>query len=166
MKAREENGFITLYPELPADWRTYLNFRMAPASVIASEGFYDVEEPSFDPVTHNLGSLIFDAGRKVFTYEIIAKVLPTLEQAKSLKLEELKKAVKPLYNTVQWLVTMYNTEGEALPTALKEKIRLIKTRYDQAKTQINSLTTVVDVLRWQVPYDAINSLRTELENYG
>jgi len=166
MKAREENGVIKFYPEIPGDWKNYLNFRQAPESVWQEEGFYDVVEPVFDPVVQRLGSPYFDILFKVFTYPILDKVMPSLDEAKALKLNELKNGVKELYASVQWLVEAYRMEETPLPAAIRDKIKLIKTRYEQARTQINALITAKEIMQWQVPVEQINKLKNELEQLG
>jgi hypothetical protein len=143
-----------------------LNFREALESVWQQEGFFDLVEPIYDPLIQQLGNLFFNPSDKVFTYSILDKVLPSLEEVKALKIAELKTAVKKLYATVQWLVEAYRIDDTPLPTNIRDKIRLIKTRYEQAKNQVNALTTVPEVLKWQVPYEAINILKNELELLG
>jgi len=163
MKAIDINGEIRVFAELPVDWKHYLNFREAPVELLEQEGFYDFVEPAFDPLLQSLGDLFFNKSNKVFTCMVLDKVLPSLEEAKTLKINELKKAVKGLYATVQWLVEAYRIEETPLPANIWDKIRLIKSRYDQAKSQVNALTSVTDILKWQIPYEAINHLLNELE---
>lgn len=166
MKAVNIDGQIKIFQELPVDWKHYLNFKEAPIELQQQEGFYDIEIPVYDSVTQEPGELYFDAIRKVFIYAIVSKLLPTLDEAKTIKISELKKSVKNLYSTIQWLIEAYRMEEAAIPTEIKDKIRLIRTRYEQSKTQINALATVQEVLRWQVPVEQISNLKNELEMLG
>lgn len=144
VKAREENGVITIYPEIPQDWKHYLNFRQAPESVWQHEGFYDLVEPEFDPDLNDLGEIYFDDQWLVFRYYLVQKTLPILDEAKTAKIKQLRNAVKPLYSEIQWYIEMERAEGNAIPTTVLDKIKMIKTKYDLAKNQINALTTVVE----------------------
>lgn len=92
-----------------------------------------------------------------------ASELPTLEEAKAIKLRELKEAVKELYGIVQWYVEMQRAEGSAIHAAVLTKIKAIKTKYDAAKAVINGYTTVSEVLHWQVPQNQINTVKESLE---
>jgi hypothetical protein len=166
MKAININGEIRVFTDLPVDWKNYLNFKEAGIELQQSEGFFDLVEPVINETVQVKGEVYFDNVTKVFTYRVMEKVLPALQEAKSLKLAELKRAVKELYATVQWIVESYRMEETTIPTAIKDKIRLIKTRYEQARNQINAITSVVDVLKWQVPYEAINNLKNDLEQLG
>jgi hypothetical protein len=163
---KDEQTEIKIFPELPVDWKHYLNFRKAPVELLEQVCFCDVEEPEFDPNLQQLRNLIFDASKKVFIYLVLDKVIPSLDEAKILKINELKKTVKVLYASVQWLVEAYRIEEIPLPANIGDKIRLIKSRYEQAKNQVNALITVPEVLKWQVPYEAINILKNELEQLG
>lgn len=97
------------------------------------------------------------------TWIISDKLLPTLDQAKTLKLTELKVAIRDLYNTIQWYVEMLRAENTSIPAATLNKIKAIKTRYDAAKATINGYTTVSDVLHYAIPYDQIQTVKDNLE---
>lgn len=169
MKARIENGQIKVYNSLPQIYKGVTGlypggFHLQSDTVHRLEGFYDVVTPVFDPVTQTLGDIYWDDQTQTFTYIVDTVVLPTLAEAKSEKIAELKSAVKGLYQSIQWYVEMKRADGEAVPQAVIDKIRLIKTRYEQAKAQINALTTTPDVIRWEVPYPVIENMRNELDS--
>lgn len=101
MKAREENGQITTYSELPQDWGNILNFRMAPGSVQQSLGFYELVLPVYDPDLQVLGNIYFDSQNQVFTYPVINKTVEQLSAEKEEILEQIDnefdiKAIKKL----------------------------------------------------------------------
>ena len=165
MKAVNIDGNIKTYSVLPKTWNNILNFQKASVEVQQQEGFYDVVKPEYDPFTQKLGEIYFDKESEVFTYPVEKRTdLPTIEEAKQIKIAELKSAVKDLYQTIQWYIEMKKAEGEAIPQSVIDKIRLIKTRYDNAKSAINALTSVVDVLKYSIPYDAINSMKEQLNS--
>lgn len=162
MKAININGNIKTYNVLPKTWKNILNFREATETMIKLAGFYDVVIPEYDQITHELGDIYFDEQNQVFTYPVVERTLPDIETAKSYKLAELKSAVKDLYQTIQWYLEMNRAEGEAIPDTVITKIRNIKTQYQNQKNTINSLTDVVDVLKYQIPYSAIDDMKDNL----
>ena len=164
MKAIDINGTIKVFGEVPKTWKNYLNFRKADVSVWESEGFFDVEIPDYDPDTERLGDLSFDGERKVFVYAIVLVSLPMLEDAKKRKIADLKEAVSSLYYAIQWYINMKQMENETIPVAVRDKIRLIKTKYEQVRDEINALTNVIDVIKYQLPTEQINNLREQLES--
>jgi len=68
------------------------------------------------------GEIYFDNEWLVFRYYLIQKTLPTLDEAKIKKIKQLKNAVKPLYSEIQWYIEMGRAEGNAIPTAVLDKI--------------------------------------------
>ena len=86
MKAREENGQVKLYPELPRDWKHHLNFRVAPLELAQAEGFYDVVEPHYDPALQRLGEIFFERDKKAFTYPVVDKTPGELAVERDLQL--------------------------------------------------------------------------------
>jgi hypothetical protein len=47
--------------------------------LLLSEGFYDVIEPLFNPITQKLGDIYFDEEYEVFTYPVINKTQTEIE---------------------------------------------------------------------------------------
>ena len=125
--------------------------------------------PVYDPILQ-VGSAVWIPDTILKTYTQVWTVrtfepseLPTLEEAKAIKLKEIKEAVKELHQIVQWYIEMQRVEGSAIPAAVLTKIKAIKTKYDAAKAIINGYTTVADVLHWQVPQDQIDTVKESLE---
>jgi len=165
MKAININGNIKIYNVLPKTWKNILNFRIATETIIKLAGFYDIVIPEYDQITHKLGDIYFDETNKVFTYPVVERTLPSIEEAKAQKTAELKNAVRDLYHTVQWYVEMKRMEGEPIPQIVIDKLRSIKTKYEQIKTQINNITNVVDVFKYELPYSTIQQIKADLEQF-
>lgn len=163
MKAININGTIKLFNQLPKYWNKTDNFRAATIEMQRLFGFFDVVDPVYDPDIEELGDLTFDAENSVFIRIIITKVLPELDTLKSIKIAELKNAVKDLYSSIQWYLEMKRTENESVPQAVIDKVKLIKTKYEQLKDQINALETKVEVIKFQLPFDAIQNLQDQLD---
>lgn len=123
-------------------------------------------QPDYDSILQYVSSVwVADTVLKTYTqvWIITDKILPTLADAKTQKIAELKSAVKELYQNIQWYLKMCRAQGTAIPAPVTNKIKVIKTRYDTAKTLINNYTTVSDVSHWKVPYDQIETIKTSLE---
>ena len=172
MKARIENNTIKIYRRLPRFFHgvtgTYPGgFYKLSSEILEQEGFYDIVEPEYDPYTQKLGEIYFDKENEIFTHPVEQRTdLPTLEEAKIIKIRELKNAVSSLYQTIQWYVEMKRADNEPIPDTVKTKIRNIKTSYEQQRDNINSHTNVIDVLKYQIPYSAIEDMKSNLENIG
>ncbi len=168
MKARLESNQIRSYNKLPSRYRSEtLNiaggFNKMPIQIHEQEGFFNLITPDFDFDIQKLGEVYFDEETKVFTYPLIAIVFPSLDAAKTTKIRELKDAVKDLYTAIQSYITEKQIHGETIPVAVKNKIKSIRTKYLLIKSQINALTTVVEVIKFELPYEAIESLKKQLE---
>lgn len=169
MKARNENGTIKVYAILPSKYKSEsLNiaggFYKLSVQIHEQEGFFDLKEPVIDYDIEERGEIYFDDANQIFKHSITPKVLPTLEEAKAQKITQLKSAVKGLYQSIQWYVEMLRADNETIPVAVTDKIKLIRTKYEQIKTEINVLTDVVEVIKYQLPLDAIASLQEQLDN--
>lgn len=133
--------------------------------ILQKEGFYDVVKPEYDPFTQKLGEIYFDKESEVFTYPVEKRTdLPTLEDAKAEKIQELKMVVKELYQSIQWYIEMNRIENNTISKTTIEKIKQIKLKYEDVKSQITSLTTVVDVIKYKIPYSATDKIRADLES--
>jgi len=128
------------------------------------DGWRAESMPIYNPTLKYLGVKYYDAQKDSVTWTLIDRVLPTLAEAKTAKIAELKSAVKDLYNSIQWYISMQEINGDAIPTTVLNKIKAIRTKYIEQKANINALTTVKDVLEYQIPYDAINSIKQQLED--
>jgi predicted patatin/cPLA2 family phospholipase len=169
MKARIKNNIVEIYNNLPHIYNGITGsypggFHLQKDEIHKKEGFFDLIIPTFDPVTQKLGDIYFDGENEIFIYPIEERTdLPTIDVAKAQKIIELKSAVKDLYHTVQWYLEMKRTEGESIPQIIIDKLRSIKTKYEQIKTQINNLTGLVDVLKYELPYSSIQQIKADLE---
>ena len=163
MKARLIDSALKLVA-LPKNYLNIIGFDKASIDIHKQHGFYDVVTPEYDSVTQELGTLVYDSDEKNHvTFLVNDIILPLLEDAKTSKIEELKNAVKDLYATVQNYITEKQIHGETIPVAVKDKIKSIRTKYLLIKSQINALTTVVEVIKFELPYEAIESLKEQLE---
>jgi len=166
MKAKIINGEIKRYSEMPKYFKNWAgSFNTQSNEIHEQNGFFDVVNPEIDSDTEERdGQIFFDNVKKVFTWLVKNKTLPTLTEAKELKIRELKDAVKGLYTDVQAYVIEKQIHGETIPVVVKNKIKSIRTNYNSIKDEINALNTVVVVIRFKLPYNAIKTLREKLSN--
>lgn len=164
MWCKIENNEIKRYSLIPECWKNMIGFNQLSTEHHEAEGFYPMNLPDYDSDLQDLGELYFDEANKVFTNTLINKVQPTIEEARAQKITELKEAVKGLYQSIQWYLELCRNDNVTIPTSLKARIRIIRTKYEAAKTQINGYTNVVDVIKWKVPYDQIEAVRVDLES--
>ena len=168
MKARIVNGKIQIgVPKIfNGITGTYPGgFDKQPDEILQKEGFYDVVKPEYDPFTQKLGEIYFDKESEVFTYPVEKRTdLPTLEDAKAEKVQELKMVVRELYQSIQWYIEMNRIENNTISKTTIEKIKQIKLKYEDVQSQITSLTTVVDVIKYKIPYSATDKIRADLES--
>jgi hypothetical protein len=93
MKARNDNGQIRVYGQLPNTWKNYDNFRAALVEVLEAEGFFDVIKPEYDPELQYLGPIYFDEMSHVFTYPVIDKTPQELAAEVESRLQALDEQV-------------------------------------------------------------------------
>ena len=153
MKARENNGIITIFRSLPESWDGssghIVNFRNASTEVLESEGFFDVVKPSYDSRIEELGEIEFDSDDNQFTYPKSDKTISeTLAELKAQK----KQAVKDLANNelakTDWYVTRNADLGTAIPDDVNTERASIRTKVDERETEIDALTTKKNVVIW------------------
>lgn len=162
MKANNINGTIKVFGELPWRWKNHLNFRKASIEVQEQEGFYEVVRPVIDFDIEKLGNIYFDEMKSIFTYPVIQLQLD-IEEIRTSILTELKSAVRDLYIAVQAYVIEKQIHDETIPSAIKDKIKSIRTKYNQIKAEINALTTVLELVKYKLPYAAIENLKKQLD---
>ena len=93
MKAREDNGQIKIYGQLPKTWKYHLNFSMADEELQKQEGFYNLVTPQFNPDLQELGPIYFDKENEVFTYPVVDKTQEQIEYEIELRLKALDSQI-------------------------------------------------------------------------
>ena len=153
MKAIEINGNIKTYNRLPKTWKddngVHLNFDKVENP--QDYGFYDVVMPSYDSVTQQISNLHFDGRKKKFVYDVTDKVFSqTLEQAKETKKSEVKKKAGDLLKVTDWYVIRNADISAGIPENIAAEREDIRTKADAAELEIDNLTTIAEVLKYQI----------------
>lgn len=129
------------------------------------DGWRNEVKPEYNPLTHYLFDKYYDIVNEIVTYTVKKLILPNIEDAKLNKIEELKHELKLLYAIIEPYLTELQIHDEVIPTGAKTKFKQIRTNYSNIVNIINGLTTVEEVLEYQLPYTAINNLRAQIEAF-
>jgi len=153
MKAIEINGNIKTYNRLPKTWKddngVHLNFDKVENP--QDYGFFDVVMPTYDSVTQQISNLHFDKKKKKFVYDVTDKVFSqTLEQAKETKKSEVKKKAGDLLKVTDWYVIRNADISAGIPENIAAEREDIRTKADAAELEIDNLTTIAEVLKYQI----------------
>jgi hypothetical protein len=165
VKARkEEDGNIKIYGTLPSKFRgatgNYAGgFHLMDEDIIKQEGFYDLVIPEYNHFTEMLGQIYFDEQEEVFTYEVYPKPdLPSIEEAKENKVEELKKLAKNKFNETDWYFirelhyqkNQKEKKIKSVPTEVIEEREWIYAVVEYKEAEINLLPDLESVLAYEV----------------
>lgn len=165
MKARQTDGNIVTYPQLPSTWNGkkghYINFRNVDKNTLESEGFYDVVQPTYNPQTQNIGGIEWDSKNKVFTrkvtdidfsatYEVTeekdGKIVKTgevknvydVDTKKADLIKDLKSKANKLLSPTDWQVVRKAERDIAIDDDVKAERAKILAEYDKKKKEVNA----------------------------
>ena len=162
MKARQTDGNIVTYPQLPDTWNGkkghIINFRNASEKTLKAEGFYDVVQPSYNPQTQNIGGIEWDSKKKVFTrkvtdidfsatYEVVdeenkktgeVKNVYDVDTKKAELIKDLKSKANKLLSSTDWQVIRKAERDIAIDDDVKEEREKILAEYDKKKKEVNA----------------------------
>jgi len=148
MKARLEENGLKFYPAMPKFYTTATvtyagDFDKQPDSVHEAEGFYPVIYPTINPKLQKVGDLYFDATNKVFTYQIVDRVI-NLDSEKQRLLNDL--------DVLSDEIMMLNQKAEfnhpEMPQELIDLQDQTRGLYFFAKAEIEALATPEDAVNY------------------
>jgi len=179
MKARQTDGNIVTYPQLPSTWNGknghIINFRNASETILKAEGFYDVVQPSYNSQTQNIGGIEWDSKKKVFTrkitdidfsatYEVTeekdgelvktgeVKNTYDVDTKKTQLIEILKGNANKLLSNTDWQVTRKAERDIAIDDDVKTKRAEIIAEYDKKKKEINAKKKYESLLSYDTTF--------------
>ncbi len=88
MKAKNENGEINVYPNLPTTYGNVLNGYELMTERHEADGFFELFVPNLMPNEQN-GAIYFDENINAFTYPIEQVALPTPAEIEAQKAQQL-----------------------------------------------------------------------------
>lgn len=164
MKAREENGSIKIYHEMPISWKgvSYYagDFHLKNDAVHLAEGFYPVVVPTYDPEVEKLGDIYFDEDK--FTYPIESLNLD-IDEVKEAKLLDLRRLMAGVQSAANPYLQRLQYAGEEPPQEFKTKTSQLYSLFDFHKNAISNMTDWEKVAKYQLPYEIAEAAKKDLE---
>ena len=145
MKAVNNNGIITTYPDVPSKFRSstgyHLNARSMTADELRNAGLFDVIIPEeYDSRIHTLGEIYFDSASSVFkkdTEDITWS--ETLAELKEKQINNFKGQINSKLVATDWYVTRKFERSIDIPQDIQDTRADLLTQLDTVETEINAL---------------------------
>lgn len=157
MKAVNNNGIITTFPDIPKQFRSstgyHLNARSMTADELRSAGLFDVIIPEeYDSRIHDLDEIYFDSASSVFRKDLINKTWSeTLAELKAKQIDNFKGQINSKLATTDWYVTRKVERSIDIPQDIQDTRAGLLTQLDTVETEINALTTKKAVVSYDFP---------------
>ena len=157
MKAVNNNGIITTYPDVPSKFRSstgyHLNARSMTADELRSAGLFDVIiDENYDSRIHTLGEIYFDSASSVFrkdTEDITWS--ETLAELKTKQINNFKGQIGSKLAATDWYVTRKVERSIDIPQEVQDIRASLLTQLNTVETEINALTTKKAVMSYDFP---------------
>ena len=115
------------------------------------DGWRNEVVPEFDPVTEQLGSAFYSEDLDAVTYTVaVNPELPTLEEAISLKVKEIKQQAGGKLSQTDWYVTRQVETGKLMPESIAAERDLIRTRSNLLESELINVADLKEVLHFKV----------------
>ena len=157
MKAVNNNGIITTFPDIPKQFRSstgyHLNARAMTADELRNAGLFDVIIPEeYDSRIHDLDEIYFDSASSVFRKDLINKTWSeTLAELKAKQIDNFKGQINSKLATTDWYVTRKVERNIDIPQDIQDTRAGLLTQLDTVETEINALTTKKAVVSYDFP---------------
>ena len=157
MKAVNNNGIITTYPDVPKQFRSstgyHLNARAMTANELQDAGMFDVIIPGeYDSRIHDLDEIYFDSEASVFKKDLIDKTWSeTLAELKTKQINIFKSQIGGELAKTDWYIIRNADNGAEIPADITTARADLRTQSDTVETEINALTTKKAVMSYDFP---------------
>jgi hypothetical protein len=157
MKAVNNNGIITTYPDVPNKFRSstgyHLNARSMTSDELRNAGLFDVIiDENYDSRIHTLGEIYFDSAASVFKKDLINKTWSdTLAELKTKQIDNFKSQINNRLAETDWYVTRKVERSIDIPQEIQDARANLLTELDTVETEINALTTKKAVVSYDFP---------------
>ena len=157
MKAVNNNGIITTYPDVPKQFKSSTGFHLNATSMNEEElknaGMFDVIiEEGFDSRIHELGEVYWDSVNTVFKKDKIEKTwTKTLEELKSQQINNFKAYVGSTLSKTDWYIIRNIDNGVEVPAEITSERQSLRETSSNVETEINALTTKAEVMSYDFP---------------
>ena len=157
MKAVNNNGIITTYPDVPNKFRSstgyHLNARSMTSDELRNAGLFDVIiDENYDSRIHTLGEIYFDSASSVFrkdTEDITWS--ETLAELKAKQINNFKDQINNKLAVTDWYITRKVERSIDIPQEVQDIRASLLTQLDTVETEINALTTKKAVVSYDFP---------------
>jgi len=157
MKAVNNNGIITTYPDVPKQFRSstgyHLNARGMTADELRNAGMFDVIIPEeYDSRIHDLDEIYFDSAASVFKKDIINKTWSqTLAELKEQQINNFKSQIGSKLTQTDWYIIRNADDATEIPADITTARAELRTQSNTVETEINALTTKKAVMSYDFP---------------
>ena len=157
MKAVNNNGIITTYPDVPSKFRSstgyHLNARSMTADELSNAGLFDVIIPEeYDSRIHDLDEIYFDSAASVFKKDLINKTWSeTLAELKTKQINNFKSQISSKLTATDWYIIRNADDGTEIPANITTARADLRAQSNTVETEINALTTKKAVMSYDFP---------------
>ena len=157
MKAVNNNGIITTYPDVPKQFKSstgfHLNARGMTASELTDAGLFDVIiDENYDSRIHTLGEIYWDSGALVFRKDAEDITWSeSLRELKERKINNFKGQIGSKLAETDWYIIRNADNGTEVPTEISEARQALRDQSDSVESEINALTTKKKVMQYDFP---------------
>lgn len=157
MKAVNNNGIITTFPDVPKQFRSstgyHLNARSMTAEELRDAGLFDVIIPAeYDSRIHDLDEIYFDSEASVFKKDLINKTWSeTLAELKTKQINNFKGQIGSKLAQTDWYIIRNADDGSEIPADITTARADLRTQSNTVETEINALTTKKAVMSYDFP---------------
>lgn len=157
-----DNKIVSFFNQLPKEWKNYLNFDLAEESVIKSEGFYDVVDPSYDPDTHRLGEYFYDKKKEIVTCKLAEIPIEEVTDQLYSEVDSVKQRVRMdfLEAVVESLIDIHKDD---LPPVIVSMYYGTKMKFNKLENDIRRLTPA-KLRKYKVMDDEMENLVTRIRD--
>ena len=157
MKAVNNNGTITTYPDVPKQFRSstgyHLNARSMTADELRNAGLFDVIiDENYDSRIHTLGEIYFDSASSVFRKDAIDITWSeSLDELKTKQINNFKGQIGSKLAATDWYIIRNADNGTEIPTDIAEARQALRDQSEVVENEINALTTKKAVMSYDLP---------------
>ena len=157
MKAVNNNGIITTYPDVPAKFRSstgyHLNARGMTADELRNAGLFDVIiDENYDSRIHTLGEIYFDSASSVFRKDAVDITWSeTLAELKERRINNFKGQIGSKLAATDWYIIRNADNGTEIPIDIAEARQALRDQSEIVESEIGALTTKKKVMQYDFP---------------
>ena len=157
MKAVNNNGVITTYPDAPKSFKSstgiHFNVQNWSDQEMKDNGLFDVIiEEGYDSRIHDLGEIYFDSAASVFRKDKVDKTWSkSLADLKSQQINNFKGQIGSKLAQTDWYIIRNADNGTEVPSEITDARAALRTQSDTVETEINALTTKAAVMSYDFP---------------